>query len=132
MNYSHVVVWIDHQDAHLVRFNADSHASENIRAYEGKEHLHHHAGTLGSGRAKVHPDYFPKVALALGSAQEVLVVGPGIAKTEFVHYLEAYQPALRAKVLGVESSDRISDGQLLAMAKKWFGPADQLRGTTLR
>lgn len=132
MNYSHAVVWIDHQEACLIHFNADDHATERIRAAEGKEHLHHHAGTLGDGRAKAHPAYFKGIATALESAREVLLVGPGTAKNEFIHYLESDAPAMRAKVLGVEPSDRITDGQLLAMAKVWFAPADRMRDTPLR
>ncbi len=132
MSYSHAVVWIDHQEACLIHFDADDHATARIRATEGKEHLHHHEGSLGDGRAKTHPHYFKSVAAALESAKEVLVVGPGTAKNEFIHYLDALAPALRAKVRGVESSDRISDGELLAMAKVWFVPTDRMHGTTLR
>lgn len=30
MNYSHAVVWIDHQEACLIHFNADDHATERM------------------------------------------------------------------------------------------------------
>ena len=128
MSYSHAVLWMDHQEGHLVRFNLESHESEHIRAYEGHEQLHRHAGTLGDGKAKAHPDYFPKLARAVDSADAVLVVGAGVAKREFLHYLEATSPQIRAKVMGTENSERITEPQLLALAKDWFKPNDRMRG----
>jgi stalled ribosome rescue protein Dom34 len=128
MTFSHAVLWMDHQEGLLVRFNPKSHDSEHIRAYEGKEQLHRRAGTLGDGKAKTHPDYFPKLARAIDTVEAVLVVGAGVAKREFLHYLEAASPSIRAKVLGTENSDRITEPQLLALAKDWFKPVDRMRG----
>jgi stalled ribosome rescue protein Dom34 len=130
MTYSHAVLWMDHQEGHLVRFNTESHESVHIRAYEGKQKLHTRAGTLGDGKAKT-PDYFPNLARAIDTADVVLVVGAGIAKSEFAHYLEATKPAIRAKVLGIENSERITEPQLLAHAKEWFKPVDRMRATGL-
>jgi stalled ribosome rescue protein Dom34 len=129
MSYSHAVLWMDHQEGHLVRFNPNSHESEHIRAYEGKEQLHRRAGTLGDGKAKIHPDYFPKLASAIDSAQAVLLVGAGVAKREFLHYLESDRPSVRSKVLGTKNSVRMTEPQLLALAKDWFKPVDRMRGT---
>jgi stalled ribosome rescue protein Dom34 len=128
MTYAHAVLWMDHQEGHLVRFNLESHESKHIRAYEGKMQLHRRAGTLGNGKAKTHPDYFPNLARAIDSVEAVLVVGAGIAKSEFLHYLEAASPLIRCKVLGTENSERITEPQLLALAKEWFKPVDRMRG----
>jgi stalled ribosome rescue protein Dom34 len=128
MTYSHAVLWMDHQEGHLVRFNPKSHESEHIRAYEGKEQLHRRAGTLGDGKAKTHLDYFPNLAKAIASVDAILLVGAGVAKREFLHYLETTSPTIRAKVLGTENSERLSEPQLLALAKEWFKPVDRMRG----
>jgi hypothetical protein len=131
MKFSHVVLWIDHQQAKLIHFNATDHSVEIIRATEEREQLHTRSGTFGDGRAKIHADYFKDVSTALASSEEILVVGPGLGKNEFISFLEKKLPLLRAKVLGVESSDHPSDGQLLALAKTWFKGIDLMRGTEL-
>jgi hypothetical protein len=94
MTYSHAVLWMDHQEGHLVRFNAESHDSIHVRAYEGKQKLHTRAGTLGTG-------------------------------------IKSTKPSIRAKVLGIENSERITEPQLLAQAKKWFKPVDRMRAIGL-
>jgi stalled ribosome rescue protein Dom34 len=128
VTYSHAVLWMDHQEGHLIRFNLEAHESEHIRAYEGKEQLHRRAGTLGDGKAKNHPTYFPDLASAINKSEVALLVGAGIAKREFLHYLEEESPAIRAKVLGVENSERVTEPQLLALAKVWFKSVDRMRG----
>jgi stalled ribosome rescue protein Dom34 len=130
MTYSHAVLWMDHQEGHLVRFNAESHDSIHVRAYEGKQKLHTRAGTLGAGKVQT-PDYFPNLARVIDTAEYVLVVGAGVAKNEFAHYLESTKPSIRAKVLGIENSERITEPQLLAYAKKWFKPVDRMRAIGL-
>jgi stalled ribosome rescue protein Dom34 len=130
MSFSHAVLWMDHQEGHVLKFNAHSHESEHIRAYEGKEQLHRRAGTLGDGKAKVHLEYFPNLANSIDTVDAVFVVGAGIAKREFIHYLESAKPSIRAKVLGTQSSERISEAQLLALARQWFKPVDRMRNET--
>jgi stalled ribosome rescue protein Dom34 len=128
MSFSHAVLWMDHQEGVLVRFNSTSHETEHLRAYEGKENLHSRAGTLGDGKSKTHPDYFPKLARAIDTVDAALVLGAGIARKEFLNYLDDASPSIRAKILGAESSERITEAQLLAFAKNWFIPVDSMRG----
>lgn len=132
MNHSHAIVWLDHEEARLIHFSAENHAIEHIRAHSGKGHLHHRAGSVGSGHARIDTEFFARIALALESTQEILVVGPGTAKDEFGHYLQSHQAALRQRVLGIEAAARQSDGQLLALARHWFKPVDRMKGTELR
>lgn len=132
MDFSHAALWIDHQKATVVHFNADSHSIQHIPNPKGNEHLHHKAGAIGSGHESHHEPFFSRVAQALATSGEVLVVGPGTARTEFVHYLDRQNRALRERVLGTEAANKMSEPQLLALARKWFNPVDRMRGTGLR
>ena len=58
---------------------------------------------------------------------EVLIAGPGSAKTELVKHIEQHDPTLKKKVVGVETIDHPSDGQLVAHARKYFSAADRMR-----
>lgn len=132
MDFSHAAVWIDHQKVTIVHFNADTHSIQHIRNPRGGEHLHHKAGALGSGHESNLEPFFALVAQALATSGEVLVVGPGTARTEFLHYLDRHNPPVRKHVLGTEAADQMSEPQLLALARKWFNPVDNMRGTGLR
>lgn len=99
-----------------------------IPARHGHGHLDHRAGSGGSGRQPGDPDFFGAVATALQGVREVLVVGPASAKVEFVGWLEKHRPPVRKAVMGVETVDHPSDGQLLDFARRWFKPVDQMRG----
>lgn len=132
MDFSHAAVWMDHQDATIVHFNAEQHSVQHIRNPGGATHLHHKAGTVGSGHASHHEPYYSSIAQALASTSEIFIVGPGTTRSEFIHFVEHHDPALRPHVLGTEPSSRMSERQLLARAREWFEPVDRMRGTSLR
>jgi len=89
-------------------------------------HLHHHAGTLGFGRAPEDQAYYHQVVEALAGAQEVLVVGPAQAKLQLIKHIHAHDPAMADKVVGVETVDHPTDGQVVAYARKYFHAKDQM------
>ncbi len=128
MSHFHAVVWIDHVEAHVLHFTRED--VEN-KLVHGKPHrqLHTKKNAQASGHAAEDQGYFHKVAEALAGAQEILVVGPANAKTEFVKHLNAHDPELGRKVVAVETVDHPSDGQLLAYARKHFRAIDRMRGT---
>ena len=63
----------------------------------------------------------------LGEAKEFLVVGPSTAKTEFVTWLHGHSPALAGRLFGVEPLQHMSDGQIVAEARRFFKRADRIR-----
>ena len=127
MSHFHAVVWIDHAEAHVLHFSRDDVEKKLVHGQPHK-HLHHKRGAQASGHAAEDQAYYHKVAEALLGAEEILVVGPANAKTEFVKHLESHDPKLGKKVVAVETVDHPSDGQLLAYARKHFRAIDQMRG----
>jgi len=127
MPHFHAVVWIDHQEAHVQHFTRDD---VEAKLVHGKPHRHLHTkkNAQASGHASEDQAYFHKVAEALAGAEEILVVGPANAKTEFVKHLNSHDPQLGKKVVAVDSVDHPSDGQVLALARKHFRASDRMRG----
>ena len=89
--------------------------------------MHHDAGCIGSGKAPEDVAYFQMVTAALEEAGEVLIVGPGKAKLELIRYLHHHAPDLEPKLVGVETVDHPSNGQIVAYARQYFRAADRMR-----
>jgi stalled ribosome rescue protein Dom34 len=122
----HAVVWIDHQEARIIRFDRDESDESVVHAEGGKHHLHVKAGTRAGSRAPEDQEFFHEVAATLTDARTVLVGGPSNAKGEFVKHLQRHDPELAKRVAGVEPMDHLTDGELLAHAHQFFRRADRM------
>jgi hypothetical protein len=127
MSLSHAVIWIDHQEAHVIQFNADASESEIIKTKSKHTHLHQKSGILGSGHISADESYLHEVINAVSDAGEILVVGPGTAKLELLKHAHRHDAKVSEKIIGVETVDHPTDRQLLAFAKKYFIKVDNLR-----
>lgn len=127
MQTQHVVVWLDHAEAHVIHFNRDASEAQHIHA-ANKPHLHVKAsGSGGSGRAPEDRHYLEQVIDAVKGAAAILIVGPGFEKLALMKQMLKHHPDVADKVVSVESADHPSDGQLLAYAKKYFVASDRMR-----
>ena len=125
MTHGHAIVWLDHREATIIEFSASDQATTRIHggAPEGK--LHQKSGKPGSGHAPDDVHFFTELAKAI-AAPEVLVVGPGTAKTAFERFVAAEHPAFAKRIVAVETLDHPSDGQLLAHGRQFFHRFDQM------
>lgn len=115
----HTVVWIDQKEARIFHVEPDTATESTVHA----PHLvHRHPG--GANRAKDHPDdaqrFFHEVARSLLDAEAIIIVGPSAAKLEFIKYVHKHDHQLEPKIIGVETMDHPSDGQIVAYAKHYF------------
>jgi len=120
----HVAVWIDHKDARIFQIHPDK-VDEQVVAAP------HHVHDRYSGRpegVKNHPEdaqrFFHEVARSLEGCDEVLIVGPSTAKLAFLTYIQKHDHALGPKIVGIETVDHPTDGQLAAYAKTYFNRTD--------
>lgn len=127
MSLSHVVVWIDHMEAHVIQFNTDVNENETIKTKSKHTHVHQRAGTLGSGHTRADHSYLNKVIQAVAGDSEILIVGPGSAKLELFKHAHSHDTKTSEKIVGIETVDHPTDGQLLAYAKKYFIKMDNMR-----
>ena len=125
MAHQHAVVWLDHAEARIFQFNREE--AEKLVVHGHRHHLHHKAGAIGAGREAADTAFFNEIATNLAENAEILLLGPGAAKLELLRHVQRHQPALEAKILGVETVDHPSDGQIVAYARKYFIARDRMR-----
>ncbi len=125
MHSFHVVVWLDHTEAHVIHFNRDESQTDIIKS-GSKPHLHVKAGGNGSN-ASENRAYLDQVVSAVKDAQAILIVGPGSEKAVLYKHMLKSHPDLAEKVASVESADHPTDGQVLAHARKYFVASDRMR-----
>ncbi|MDB4942191.1 MAG: putative Translational machinery protein [Labilithrix sp.] len=119
----HVVVWLDHHEARIFHLSPDSVEEATLTAP-----THHH---LKHSDAKGHPDdakkFFHEIARLISDSEEILVVGPSTAKLGLIRHLHQHDAKLEPRVVGVETVDHPSPGELVKYAKQYFVAADRMR-----
>jgi stalled ribosome rescue protein Dom34 len=126
MPFAHAIVWIDHRSARIIAFSRDHHGVTVIADVDPSRQVHRKSGVVGSGHASPRGAFLEDVADALIGIDEIIVSGPGVAKTAFERHVAAHRPDVAAHIVAVESSDHPTDGQLLAHARTAFRRIDQL------
>ncbi len=116
-------VWIDHNEAKI--FHVEDGRLDTSKIDAPHHHVHRHP--KGASEKKEHPvdaqHFFHQVAQVLQGADEILVVGPATAKLELIKHIHAHEPLLESRIVGVETVDHPTDGQLAAYIKRYFLPA---------
>lgn len=122
MSLFHAVVQIDHHQARVLQFDAESVRAETVRSAE------HHTRQHGSGVRSEH-EFFGHVCDALDGVAEVLVTGSKTALADFRHYVEKHRAASAGRIVGWETVDQPSEKQLVALARRYFLRFDRMAGT---
>ena len=125
-HHFHAVVCIDHAEALVLEFAEGDVTEHRIRTKDRNGHIHHKAGSTGSGHTHDSKTYLTAVANALQSIQEILIVGHGSAKDELVSFIRDHVPALAPRIMGVETIDHPTKGEILALARKFFEAKDRM------
>jgi stalled ribosome rescue protein Dom34 len=126
MSHYHAVVWLDHSEAHVMHISPDDVEKSVVHPAKPHLHLHSKSGTVGAGRKAEDHHYYHAIVEALKGAQEILVVGPAQAKLQLIKHIHTHDQGMTDKVVGVETIDHPSDGQLVAYARKYFLAKDQM------
>jgi stalled ribosome rescue protein Dom34 len=126
MSFNHIVVWLDHAEAHIIAFSPDAAAHETIKIHS--RHVNPYASEMHSRipDAVEQAPYFDAIANALPQTLQILIVGPGLEKMAFIKHLLRHKHQLAEKIVGAETVGHPGDPQLLAFARKYFLKADFL------
>jgi stalled ribosome rescue protein Dom34 len=120
-----IAVWIDHKEARIFAVQADEVGEDVVLAPHHLHHTHHR-----DAQSKGHPEddkrFFHEVLNSLEGAEQLLIVGPSTAKLGFLRYIEKHDSTRGPKVVGVETVDHPTDGQLAAYAKSYFKRLDRM------
>ena len=111
------VVLIDLEHSKIFKLHPDKVDEQTLQRHE----VRHHSGADKEKNQHKNPEKFVHdVAGRLGDAHEILLIGPGQAKVHFKEHLERHDHAVGKKVVGMETVDHPTDGQIVALAKKFF------------
>ena len=122
MSLFHAVVWMDHTQAHVLQFDAESIAAQRVKARS--HHPRHH----GADEQALH-QFYEQIVQALIGTQEVLLTGPGLAHGEFKTWCDKHRAATAKTLVGSEKADHPTDNQLVALARQYFVKYDRMAGT---
>jgi stalled ribosome rescue protein Dom34 len=117
MSTFHAVVWLDHQEAHVLMFDP-----EHIQAQRIKARTHH----KHQGRPDEVAQFYEHIAQALHGSHEVLLTGPGQARDEFRKWCTSHAQEVSHTIVDGIASDHPSDAQVVAMARQYFKKYDQM------
>jgi stalled ribosome rescue protein Dom34 len=113
-------VWLDHHQARVFHVDLDGFDEQTLQAPQHRFHRH----PKGPSEPHEHPDdeasFYEQIARALASADDILVLGPSTAKSQFVKYLDSHARSIANKVVGVETSDHPTDAQIVAHVRSHF------------
>lgn len=117
MSTFHAVVWMDHNEAHVLMFDREHVESQRIKS---RSH-HKHSGKAGDPAV-----FFTAVAQALQGTHEVLLAGPGTARNEFRDWCKVHHGATAKVIVDSITTDHPSDNQLVALARQYFKKFDAM------
>lgn len=126
MPHQHIAVWLDHKEAKIFHVGAESFDLSTVRAPHHHVRRHPHATAEHEHPADA-KHYYHEVAKALTAATEILVVGPSTAKLELVKHIHSHDASLVPKIVGVETVDHPTDGQLVKYMRSYFEAVDAKR-----
>ena len=128
-------IWIDKREAKIIRLEDGRETQKSVRS-EVEEY--HPKGGSGS-RAKGGPqdvvqdskytnrekqqlkDYFNQVITHIINADAIVITGPAETGEKLNKELEQNHSAIHSKVSSVEKADVMTDNQLMAWVKDYFG-----------
>lgn len=122
---------MDHETAKVFHIGGDSFDEATFKmpkhqlASRAKGRNTHHRGETHDQK-----EFYDAIVKAVADAQEILVMGPGTAKLDFLKHVHKHDAALEPRIVGVESADHPTDGQVVAHARAYFRAKDQMLGTT--
>ena len=123
-----VGVWIDHKKAVIVSIAAGEVTTRTLTSGVGA-HPHYSGSQEGGGEKKYEERhnqdldrYYDDVIGQLGKPDALLLFGPGEAKLQLKARLGRGQ-GLPESIVAVESTDKLTDPQIVAKVKEHYGIA---------
>ena len=126
MQTQHAVAWLDHCEAKVFFFDREGFESVTLSATLTHHQTHNKAGTVDGKRAPENQAFYRNIVLALQSAKEWLILGPGSAKDELAKHVRAHFPQLENRIIGVETADHPTEAQIVKYARLFFRAADRM------
>jgi hypothetical protein len=121
-----VGVWIDHKKAVIVSI-AEGQITTRTLESDVEPHPRYAGSQEGGGEKKYEErhslgldQYYDEVISQIGEPDALLLFGPGEAKRQLKDRLGRSKPS-SARIVAVESTDKMTDPQIVAKVKEHFG-----------
>jgi stalled ribosome rescue protein Dom34 len=111
------VVWMDSEKAELFNLGESGVVKSSVKRKVIDHHTHNKKDHHGDPATE---HFFNELMQKLNGVEELLLLGPSLAKAHFKSHLEKHNTRLAGKIVGMESSDHPTDNQILASARKFF------------
>lgn len=103
MTTHHVAIWMDHNEARVLRLAPEGSGFEVDHVSDPSHHTH--PRKVDGRREPADKHFLAKIEERIAQADEVFICGPASAKDELVRHLEAHRPQLAKRV-----DDRVHGG----------------------
>lgn len=123
---TNVCVWIDHSEARIFEILRADVEKNTVLDARPHRHIHRKADHVRLGKRLMSPAFLEEVASTLDSAKAIMIVGPGMAKTELAGYLAEKYPQTAKRIWAIESLDHPSDVEIATRARKYFHAATRM------
>ncbi len=122
-----VGIWIDHKKAVIVSASTEGTTSQTVQSDVGP-HTRHSGAQEGEKRHEERHGqrlnhFFDEVISHVQQPEALLIFGPGEAKLELKERLSRSK-ALIASVVGLETTDKLTDAQIVAKVREHYQLAD--------
>lgn len=116
-------IWMDYAIAYVMEIKGKSILTTEIESeftWEEKQHsFFRNEGFMHKKEREYVSNYFEKIEKYITGADEVVLFGPGDAKTELFNRLTA-DPQFKHVVLQIKTTDNLTENQRKAFVKKHF------------
>jgi stalled ribosome rescue protein Dom34 len=102
---SYCALWLDNQNAYIYTFTADGVDEKKLKAHSDEN-----------------DKFFHEIASSLSGAEELMIMGPGVAKDRFKHHCENHKHAHLVKaIVGVKTMEsHPTKAMMLEKAHEFF------------
>ena len=121
MSTFHAVAFVDHHQAQVLQFTSE-------KVVERKVHEHKHLTRQHGSNVRSEHEFFGSVCDSLAGIAEVLVVGGHQGLADFRHYVDKHRAHVAPQIVGWETVDHPTEGQLVALARRFFVKHDRMAG----
>lgn len=128
----HAIVWIDHSQARIFHIGLLGEDEMVLHSQLPTRQLYHKTTTIGSGHAAPDVKFLGQVMDAVRDAAQILIIGPSLAKTEFVKYFRSHETKICDRIVAVKAADHPSDGEIIAHGRQYFGMSPARAGAITR
>lgn len=127
-------VWIDHKKAVIVSAAKDQLSAKTLESGI-RPHTHYAGSQVGGGEKKYEERndqsldrFYDEVIGQLGQPDAIFIIGPGEAKLQLKERLAGVKALSRSHVT-VETTDKLTDPQIVEKVRDHFDIARSTRGT---